>query len=70
MLWERPEKPPKGRTPKVPGEELYRALKKRGVLVRHFTADRIKDYNRISIGTPEQMDRLIEEIKGILEDRQ
>ena len=58
------------RHPEIPGEELYRALKKRGVLVRHFTADRIKDYNRISIGTPEQMDRLIEEIKGILEDRQ
>lgn len=58
------------RHPDIPGEELYRELKKRGVLIRHFTVERIKDYNRITIGTPEQMDRLVEEIKAILEDRE
>ncbi len=57
------------RHPEIPGEELYLELKKRGVLIRHFNAERIKDYNRITIGTPEQMDRLVEEIKAILEDR-
>ena len=44
-------------------------LLRRGVLIRHFDAERIKEYNRITIGTPEQMDRLVEEIKAILEDR-
>ena len=56
--------------PAISGEELYLELKKRGVLIRHFNAERIKDYNRITIGTPEQMDRLVEEIKAILEDRE
>lgn len=58
------------RHPEIPGEELYLELKKRGVLIRHFNVERIKDYNRITIGTPEQMDRLVEEIKAILEDRE
>lgn len=53
------------RSPDIGGGELYSELRKRGVLVRHFTAERIKDYNRISIGTPEDMDRLISEIKDI-----
>ena len=57
------------RHPDIPGEELYLELKKRGVLIRHFGVERIKDYNRITVGTPEQMDRLVEEIKAILEDR-
>ena len=58
------------RHPAISGEDLYLELKKRGVLIRHFNVERIKDYNRITIGTPEQMDRLVEEIKAILEDRE
>ena len=51
---------------KIGGEELYLKLKKRGVLVRHFTAERIKDYNRITIGTKEQMEVFINTVKTIL----
>jgi histidinol-phosphate aminotransferase len=57
------------RHPEIGGEELYMDLKKRGILVRHFNQERIRDYNRISIGTPEQMDQLIKGIREILEDK-
>lgn len=57
------------RHPDIPGEELYRELKARGILVRHFSNERIKDYNRITVGTPEQMVKLMETIRQILEER-
>ena len=57
------------RHPAIPGEELYRELRKRGILVRHFNQERIRDYNRISIGTPEQMEKLMDALRGILEGR-
>ncbi len=50
----------------VDGGWLYKQLRKNGVLVRHFTADRIKDFNRITIGTPEHMKKLIEITKSIV----
>ena len=53
---------------RIDGEALYLALKSRGILVRHFTKARIKDYNRITIGTAEQMKSLIHTIKAILEE--
>ena len=43
-------------------------LRKLGVLVRHFKLSRIEQYLRISIGTPEQCDRLIRGLEGILEN--
>lgn len=52
---------------KIGGEELYLALKERGVLVRHFRGGRISDYNRITIGSKEQMQTLVNTIKVILE---
>ena len=54
----------------IDGETLYLELKKRGVLVRHFKTEKIKDYNRITIGTPEQMTALIQCVKTILDDVQ
>ena len=53
----------------VDGETIYRELKARGVLVRHFTKPAIKDYNRITIGTREQMQTLLDTLNGILEER-
>ena len=52
---------------RIDGEKLYKELKKRGVLVRHFTKERIAPYVRITIGTMAQMETLIEKIKEILE---
>jgi len=54
---------------RISGEELYLKLKENGILVRHFTKDRICEYNRITIGTKKQMEALIASIKSILEDK-
>ena len=53
---------------KIGGEELYQKLKERGVLVRHFKAERIKDFNRVSIGTLKQMDIFLENVRQILSE--
>jgi histidinol-phosphate aminotransferase len=39
--------------------ELQRGLEARGILVRHFAEPRLEDALRITIGTPEQNDRLL-----------
>ena len=54
---------------KIDGAELYQKLKDRGILVRHFTKERIKDFNRITIGTRTEMEVLIQTIRKILEER-
>lgn len=54
------------KTDKMDGGELYRKLKERGILVRHFTNPKICQYNRITIGTPEQMKQFVETVKEIL----
>ena len=56
------------RSERIGGETLYLELKQRGILVRHFGASRISAYNRITIGTRVQMERLIDTIKTILEE--
>lgn len=51
---------------RISGEQLYQGLKRRGVLIRHFSSEKIKDYNRITIGTREQMDVMLEAIRQLL----
>ncbi len=48
------------------GKDIYEKLKSRGILVRYFDTDRIKNYVRITVGTDEQTDKLIEELKDII----
>lgn len=50
----------------IGGEDLYRRLKGAGVLVRWFDADRIQDYVRITIGSRQQMEVLMERIDQLL----
>lgn len=56
------------RSDKISGKALYERLKENGILVRHFDKKRISEYNRITIGTEEQMHILINTVKKILED--
>ena len=55
---------------KISGDKLYLELKEKGVLVRHFTAEKIKDFNRITIGSREQMELFIAAVKEILGENQ
>ena len=52
----------------VDGGELYRKLKAHGILVRHFDSPRISQYNRITIGSRDQMETLVSTLKEILEE--
>ena len=54
-------------TDKKSGGELYRKLKEKGVLVRHFDAPRISNWLRITIGTPDDMTALLRALDEILE---
>ncbi len=53
---------------KISGMELYLKLRANGILVRHFDKPLISDYNRITIGTKEQMVTFITTVKKILEE--
>ncbi len=52
--------------PHIDGGDLYRMLKERGILVRHFDTPRLKDYNRITVGSKEQMETLIHTLRELL----
>ena len=53
--------------PRVSGEDIYKGLRERGILVRHFSTPRICEYNRITVGSIDEMKALVEAIKDILE---
>jgi histidinol-phosphate aminotransferase len=47
-------------------KNLYESLKSRGILVRYWDLPRIADKLRITIGTPEQNDRLLAEFRSLI----
>ena len=53
---------------RIGGGEIYRELRARGVLVRHFESPRISQYNRITVGSREQMDILLGALAEIVEE--
>jgi histidinol-phosphate aminotransferase len=55
--------------PNISGAELFTALRKRDILVRHFNKERIADYLRVSIGTDADMDKVLEACGEIIRHR-
>ncbi|MCI8398356.1 MAG: histidinol-phosphate transaminase [Oscillibacter sp.] len=53
---------------RLSGETIYRTLKERGILVRWFDKDRIRDYLRITIGSKTQMEALINALDLLLKE--
>jgi histidinol-phosphate aminotransferase len=54
------------RHPRRSGQALAAALRERAVLVRHFSAPRIVDFLRITVGSEPELDRLIDALAAIL----
>ena len=54
------------RHPGYNGKKLYDDLKEKGILIRHFEKDRIREFNRVSIGTREQMQAFIFAVEELL----
>ena len=51
----------------IPAAELFEACKKEHIYVRYFKKPRIDNYLRISIGTEEEMEVLIQFLKHYIE---
>jgi histidinol-phosphate aminotransferase len=47
------------------GREIYRILKDKGILVRHFMQEGIQNFLRISMGTNEEMEEFLEKIRDL-----
>ena len=43
--------------------DIYHGLKETGILVRYFDQDRLRDKLRITVGTPEQNERLLQSLR-------
>ncbi|NMB43126.1 MAG: histidinol-phosphate transaminase [Clostridiales bacterium] len=50
----------------ISGLKIYEELRKRKIYVRHFNKAKIMDYVRITIGTDEEMEVLIQSLKDII----
>ena len=50
----------------IPAERYFRELRERNILVRYFSIAELNNGVRVTIGTPQQMDRFLETSKEIL----
>lgn len=50
----------------VPAKEIFEKLKAKKIYVRYFNQPGIDNYLRISVGTDEQMDKLIQALSDIV----
>jgi histidinol-phosphate aminotransferase len=52
--------------PDYEGAQLFAGLRERGILVRHFNTSELNNFLRITIGTDDEMDSLIEALETLL----
>lgn len=52
--------------PKIEAQVLFEGLRERNIIVRYFDKPRVNEYLRISIGTDEEMDSLIVELRALV----
>lgn len=52
--------------PHFSAESIYAHLRSQGVIVRHFAQPRIEHFLRISVGTPEQQQQLIQALQALI----
>lgn len=52
---------------KVPAKEIFEALRKEHIFVRYFSKERISNYLRISIGTQQEMETLVQFLTDYLQ---
>ncbi len=57
------------RSRNMSGEELQTKLREKGYLVRRFSNEKIADYNRVTIGTREDMEGFLQAVSEIMEER-
>lgn len=48
----------------IPAEQIFRALRQEDIYVRYWNKPRISEYLRITVGTDEEMDRLLDFLKS------
>ncbi len=53
---------------RLDGETVYRCLKEEGILIRHFSDPRISDYNRITVGSEDEMEALVNTLTSIVKE--
>ena len=54
--------------PQADGKEIYLRMKQKGVLIRHFDTPRLRQYNRITVGSRAQMEIFLEKLREVLEE--
>ncbi|MCI9143068.1 MAG: histidinol-phosphate transaminase [Lachnospiraceae bacterium] len=50
----------------IPAEQIFRALRQADIYVRYWNKPRISNYLRITVGTDEEMDRLLDFLKAYM----
>ena len=54
--------------PRMRAEKIFASLRERGIIVRHFAKPRIDNYLRISVGTDEETEKLVNAMAEILKE--
>lgn len=54
--------------PKINAGDLFRELRSKGILVRHFNDERIDNYLRVSIGTEYEMNKFLKAVQDVVEN--